>query len=437
MRNLVSNTAWFVCGQGFRVVATFVVGFWVIRYLGPARFGEFSSIRAVLAILSVFASMGLTQLLPIRLASHKEPATKTLATAGLLRMAGGLIAAMISIPVLSYIQGYDSAHWEILLVAAIYLVLHPLELLDTWFVSQSQSRFMTFSKMGQLAVTSGMQVVAVISGFGLLAFVAIDVARVVIYGAFLLFFMKKYLRPEGRLEPDVRMARDLFRSTRPLWFAAAATIISVKVDQTMIRLLLDREATGLYAAAARLSEFWFFLPVAVVTTTIPTLTRQYKNDRTAYNRSVLRVSSVLTSFSIAVAFCVTMFSDPVVAIIFGQDYIASTSVLVIHVWSLPFLSLVYLSHNIRIIQGQQASLLPRTIAGAATNIVLNYLLIPLYGIKAAAITTLISYVVVGIGWDLLIDRSHGLGRIQARSFLPQHWIGAAMTVSSRIRAARG
>jgi len=418
------------------MVAALVVGFWVIRHLGPAKFGEFSSIRAVLAILSVFASMGLTQLLPIRLASGEEPATKTLATAGGLRMAGSLIAAMISIPVLVYVQGYRHENWPILLVAVLYLVLSPLELLDTWFISQSQSRFMTFSRMGQLAMTSGLQVVAITAGFGLLAFVAIDVAGLAVYAGFLLFFMTKYLRPEGRLETDVRTSRDLFRSTRPLWLAAAATIISLKVDQTMIRLLLDREATGLYAAAARLSEFWCFLPVAVVTNTIPTLTRQCKNDNIGYRRSVLRVSSVLTSFSIAVACGVTVFATPIVAIVFGQAYLASAGVLVIHVWSLPFLSLVYLSHNIRIIQGQQASLLPRTIAGAATNIVLNYLLIPLYGIKAAAITTLISYVVVGIGWDLLIDRSHGLGRIQARSFLPQHWISAAMTVSSRIRASR-
>ena len=435
MRSVVANTGWWIFGHLFRMVMTFVVGFWVIRHLGPAKFGELSTIRAIQGILNVLASMGLSQLLPIRLASGNASPSRILTTAGVMRVAGGAIAALVAIPVLRFVQGGEATDWIVISVAALYLLANPLEMLDSWFVSQGQSRYTMFSRMTKLAVGAGLQLAAIAAGFGLLAFVAIDVAGMLVYGGFLVFLMVRYLRPEGDICCDKLEISTLLRKSLPIWAAAVAAMISVKVDQAMIRMMLTPESAGFYAASARLSEFWFFIPVAIITTTVPTLTRQFESNSLGYRRTILKVSSVLTCFSLTVAIGMTMFARPLVMFLFGPEYQSSVGVLVIHVWSLPFLSFLYLSHNLRIIQGQQNSLLRRSIAGAVANVVLNAILIPVYGIQAAAVSTLLSYIVGGIGWDLLIDRSHGLGRIQVTSFLPVHWIGAFRTVMSRLQTA--
>lgn len=434
VKSLAANVAWWVWGHGFRMVATFIVGFWVIRHLGPTGFGELCIIRAVQGILNVLATMGLTQLLPIQLASTDSPA-KTLITAGVVRFGGGILAAAASIPILCWIQGYGSDQAIIPFVASVLLLLTPLELLESWFVSQTKSRFTVISRMSSVAVIAGLQILAIFGGLGIVAFLAIDVVGILIYGGMLLLCMVRYLKPSGSVRTDTVAVNVLIRSSLPIWLAAAAAIISVKIDQAMLGIMLGEKATGLYAAAARLSEFWYFVPVAIISSTVPPLTRQYNkdHDKSNYRRNVLQVGSTLTSFSIAVAVGTSIIASPLVTYLFGPEFYASASVLVIHVWSLPFFALSYLSHNLRIMQGQQLSLLPRTIVGAASNIGLNLFLIPMYGINGAAFATLLSYIVGGIGWDLLVDRSQGLGTLQAKSFHPRNWVTAGSTVLSRFR----
>ena len=87
----------------------------------------------------------------------------------------------------------------------------------------------------------------------------------------------------------------------PIWFAAVAATISLRVDQAMLRVLLDAEATGVYSAAARISEFWCFIPIAVVTNIVPSLTRMFETDARVYKQNVLKACSLLTAFSFAAA----------------------------------------------------------------------------------------------------------------------------------------
>lgn len=430
---MVGNVAWWVSGHVFRMVVTFFVGFWVVRYLGPAAFGELSVIRAVQGILNVVATIGLTQILPVRLASSESSAGSILVTAGLVRFCGATVAAAALIPILCGIQGYGMEDSGMLVVAALLLLVSPLELLDAWFVAQGKSRITAKCRMFSVVVTAALQVLAIRNGLGVLSFLAIDFVGSLVFGISLVVAMLAFAKPEGTASLDFEAARRLLWQSAPVWFSAVATIVSVRVDQGMLGMMLGDTAAGFYAAAARLSEFWFFIPVAVITNAIPALTRNYAGSRTSYSQNVLRVSSVLTSFSVTVAVGTTVTAHALVQFLFGSEFREAADVLVLHIWSLPFLALSYLSYNLRIIHGQKVSLLSRTVLAAVSNVLLNLFLIPVYGIKGAAWATLLSYVIGGIGWDLLIDRSHELGQLQVKSFFPNQWMSAARIVLLRLR----
>lgn len=433
LASVTTNVGWWMSGHVFRMVATFAVGFWVIRHLGPSAFGELCVIRAIVGILNVIATMGLTQLLPIQLSSSKNSPSKILATAGVLRLFAGVAAAVVAVPILCWIQGYGQAELPLLIAASLLLVVSPTELVQAWFVSQAQTRITVLSRMLSVAITAVLQVVAVLCGMGILAFLAIDVVTMLCFGGILVILMMVYHRPSGVASTSLADVNQLVRRSAPVWLSSVAAIVSVRVDQAMLGVMAGETATGQYAAAARLSEFWFFVPIAIVTSSIPALTKQFEQDSFSYRRNVLRVSSVLTAFTFAVAIGTTLVAKPLVGFLFGAEFAIASGVLMLHVWSLPFFSLGYLSHNLRIIQGQQDALLSRTVAGAISNVALNYFLIPIYGIHGAAFSTLLSYIIGGIGWDLMIDRSYGVGMLQARSFLPQYWLSSARTVVERFR----
>ena len=58
-------------------------------------------------------------------------------------------------------------------------------------------------------------------------------------------------------------ACDLLSDAAPLLLASVTTMAYLKVDQVMLGEWCGTEAVGVYAAAARLSELWYFVPAAI------------------------------------------------------------------------------------------------------------------------------------------------------------------------------
>jgi PST family polysaccharide transporter len=77
--------------------------------------------------------------------------------------------------------------------------------------------------------------------------------------------------------------------------------------------------------------------------------------------------------------------------LFGPLFIESTEVLIIYAWSLFFMGLLVSSSKYLLVINKNKIILIRSILGLVSNILLNFILIPMMGIKGAAWATLISY----------------------------------------------
>ena len=47
--------------------------------------------------------------------------------------------------------------------------------------------------------------------------------------------------------------------------------IYMKIDQVMIKQMLGADQVGLYAAAVRLSEVWYFIPIVITASVFPAI----------------------------------------------------------------------------------------------------------------------------------------------------------------------
>ena len=105
--------------------------------------------------------------------------------------------------------------------------------------------------------------------------------------------------------------------------------------------------------------------------------------------------------AIAIALPMTFLSDWVINLLYGEEYNKAGSVLMIHIWASVFVFLGVASGKWFIIENIQLLAFKRTFYGSIINILLNIILIPQYGIRGAAIATLISQSFVGYFSDLL------------------------------------
>lgn len=113
----------------------------------------------------------------------------------------------------------------------------------------------------------------------------------------------------------------------------------------------------------------------------------------------------------------TFFGDWLIIVLFGQDYHEAGEIVIIHVWSsvFVFLGVVFSKHLVA--ESLTKLDMQRTLLGAISNILLNFLLIPAWGVVGAAIATLLAQFITNIGYDLMDRRLYKQLRMKVQAFI--------------------
>jgi PST family polysaccharide transporter len=89
-----------------------------------------------------------------------------------------------------------------------------------------------------------------------------------------------------------------------------------------------------------------------------------------------------------------------IAVLFGENYVGAGAVLTVHVWAALFVFLNVASGRWIYAENLAYLAFRRALLGAVINVVMNWLLIPHYGILGAAYATLISFTVSAFFSDM-------------------------------------
>ena len=81
---------------------------------------------------------------------------------------------------------------------------------------------------------------------------------------------------------------------------------------------------------------------------------------------------------------------------YKEQYNLASTVLMIHIWAGVLVSLGVVTSSLVISNNKQKNALVATSIGAISNIIINLLLIPHYGIIGAALATIISQMIAGL-----------------------------------------
>ena len=164
--------------------------------------------------------------------------------------------------------------------------------------------------------------------------------------------------------------------------------------------MMNAEAVGQYAAAVRLSEAWYFIPMAIASSLFPSIINAKKVSDKLYLERLQRLYSLMVWLAIAIALPMTFLSDWVVNLLYGNAYQEAGSVLMIHIWTGVFVFLgVAFSHYL-IVENLMMKSFYRTALGTILNIIFNFILIPKYGIYGAAIATLLGQMTANLIYDI-------------------------------------
>jgi O-antigen/teichoic acid export membrane protein len=190
---------------------------------------------------------------------------------------------------------------------------------------------------------------------------------------------------------DLGAAKAMLKNSWPLILSGIAVSLYMRIDQIMIKEILGEREVGLYSAAVRLSEAWYFVPVIIASSLFPAILNARKADREIFNKRLQRLYSTMVYLAIGVALPVTLVSESVVTTLYGVHYQDAGIILSIHIWAGLFVGLGVVNGQWFLAENLQSLATRNTLIGAAANVALNYIFIPIYGVMGAASATFISY----------------------------------------------
>jgi len=196
-----------------------------------------------------------------------------------------------------------------------------------------------------------------------------------------------------------------------------AAIVYLKIDLVMLGQLSTNEQVGIYAVASRLSEVWYFFPVAIVSSFFPKLLAAKKHSIEQYDCDLQKLNDGLFGGALVIALLVVVVAGPIVVLLFGEAYQASANVLIIHIWAGVFIFMRALLSKWLLAENLLRFSLVTQLAGALLNVLANWLLIPEYGAIGAAVATVVSYAAASYLALFFHPKTWPMARIMNVSFL--------------------
>jgi len=416
--DVLNNMSWLLFDKLFRMGGGLLVGILIAKYLGPSDFGLFNYSFSFVWLFSHIVTLGTDEIILRDLISFPRKKNKILGTGLVLKLIGGVVAfLLIFLATIFIIKSNDDDFILLTLIISVSMVLKNVGVIRLLFESTLNSKYNVLAENLAFIGVSILRIYLVSIKSNVISFGYALTFEVLICSFFLIYFYVKRVGKISEFEFNKKRATYMLHNSWPLIVSGVSVMIYVKSDQFLLGLMAGNYEAGIYSVAARISEIWYFIPVAIVSSVFPKIVASKNESSGNYESSLIILMRILIYLSILIAVGMTFLSKYIVLFLFGNEYLPSSLSLSIHIWVGIFVFIGIASSKILIVENLQKIYLMQTIAGAILNILFNIYLIPKYGAVGASFATLLSYGFSFLIW-FLSPKSRNLGLIVFLSLFP-------------------
>jgi len=410
---VAANGGWWIAERIGMLALTLATSVVVVRSLGAAAYGELSYVLALVGLLAPLAQFGVSGLVARGLLERPGDEAAVLRAALLMRFVGCAVAFAAGLAWWAFFDTKPGDRWVMLVLLAAQFAT-AFQVVEFWFQVQFKAAALVPWRTAVLVLAALVKMIVAAVTRDPVAVACVFAIEYLALGAASLLALRRaggiWARPGRSPEWLGWFAR------RSPWLLASglAEVIYLRIDIVLLERMRGVEEAGIYAVAARLSEVWYMVPVALMGALFPVLWSR-RSDAAAYSRSLQGSLDALVAMSLTLAVLVQFIGGPLVELLFGARFAASAPVLQIHIWAGVFIFMRALLSRWLLAEDLLRFSLVTHVTGAVMNVVLNLLLIPRYGAVGAAIATVIAYACAGWLALFLSPRTRPMGWMMAKA----------------------
>jgi O-antigen/teichoic acid export membrane protein len=390
----------------------------LVRVLGPADYGLYTSVLVVPLLVVSFFQMGIRATTVYLIGSGKHD--DNVIVSAVLSILLLTSAAGILFSGLAYFLINTSGYTYLLMGMALIII--PLRLTSVYaggvFLGKEEipsSNLMNWLAGLLMLIFAMIFVLALNLGLNgaLLSILLSNMVVAVV--ALVKLFRRFSIRISFRNELIMKLL-----STGVVYALSFLVIqLNYRIDILLLKALSTPAEVGIYSLGVSVAELLWQVPLAI---SVVVMSRSANAiDKQAMNHSTARLLRVSLVFGITISLFIVVLSPWVVPLVFGEKF--RSSILIMQT-ILPGILMVIM---FRILSGQLSGMgrpevaLKAFVPALVLNVVLNYLWIPNYGANGAVMATNISYTLGSVIYLVAYSRISGMRVKEILHFSREDW----------------
>lgn len=394
IRNLLSskvtrNAGWIIAGRIYHMLLAFFVGLLTARYLGPSNFGLINYAATYTSFFASFCTLGINSVIVKNFVDHPDEEGETIGSAIVLRTVSSILSVLMMICITMISDKGETTTHIVVFLCGIGVLFQVMDTLNYWFQSKLESKYSAFATVVSYTVVSAYKVWLLVTGKSVEWFA---ISTSIDYMVVAVILLLLYQRRDGpRFKYSLRKAKELLLSSYHFILAGLMVSIYGSTDKFMLKQMLDESEVGFYSTAVSLCNTWVFLLTAIIDSLYPGILQAFENKK-LFERKNKQLYAIVFYVSVSVSLLFSLLASPIIGILYGEAYAPAAAPLRIITWYIAF-SYLGVARNAWIVSYDKQSCLKYLYIGAAaTNILLNVIMIPLWGATGAALASLLTQI---------------------------------------------
>ncbi len=142
----------------------------------------------------------------------------------------------------------------------------------------------------------------------------------------------------GSIIPSLHL-KDAVKTIRESWALAVPKILgslNIKIGLYFLYFFSTKDNVGIFGASLRLMEALLFIPWTMFTVAFPYFVRLSRFNTSVFENGVRTILKIMIGIIFPITLAIQILSEKIILVIYGQNFISSSSILRVHMWVCTF-----------------------------------------------------------------------------------------------------
>lgn len=383
---LFRNLSWIFFGNVFYSLFHFGMDAFAANILSLNDNGMLNYAASLISFISAICGFGFASIITREFVEDEARSGDCLCSCILTQSGAGVLAIVALQVIVRILAPGESQLYVITLLQSTSMIFSSLSLYVYWFRYKHKADLVAILRLVAFGITALWRILSLYVFKSLISYAIGLAAESLLFGGFLLFaFFRSY---NGSFRFSAQLVRKILKSSYPFIFSALLATIYSQTDKIMLKSMVDNSAVALYSASVRLATALAIIPSSLIEAFRPDVMSLKHKNEDLYKKRFRQLYAIVFWFSVAYGLFVTFFAKYILLIIYGEKYLGATGSLALVVWYSAFSYFGAINNMYMVAEYKSKWVQITTLAGAACNVILNALLIPVWGIVGAALASL-------------------------------------------------